>query len=243
MGSIGRNEPCPCGSGRKYKKCCLATGGAVPYTATDRDAALQRLLRWIHPDDMDDARKNLWGEHLPRREQWKDTVLVQMAEHALHYWLFFDELEDGRTLADEILESERDLRRGERRYIEMGRECAMRLYEVINVEPGASVTLRDILQGSEIRVWERTASRSLHVWDLLAARVMPKGVSGQPERSTAGVFLSRRASETRWSTNSRSSKKTSTAPRPERQPSSFFSRRGSGRACRIWSTSTASLSS
>jgi uncharacterized protein YecA (UPF0149 family) len=20
---IGRNEPCPCGSGRKYKKCCI----------------------------------------------------------------------------------------------------------------------------------------------------------------------------------------------------------------------------
>ncbi|MGA2148003.1 MAG: SEC-C metal-binding domain-containing protein [Bryobacteraceae bacterium] len=20
---IGRNEPCPCGSGRKYKRCCL----------------------------------------------------------------------------------------------------------------------------------------------------------------------------------------------------------------------------
>jgi len=24
---IGRNEPCPCGSGRKYKKCCLAADG------------------------------------------------------------------------------------------------------------------------------------------------------------------------------------------------------------------------
>ena len=23
---IGRNEPCPCGSGRKFKKCCLRTG-------------------------------------------------------------------------------------------------------------------------------------------------------------------------------------------------------------------------
>ena len=22
-GAPGRNEPCPCGSGRKYKKCCL----------------------------------------------------------------------------------------------------------------------------------------------------------------------------------------------------------------------------
>ncbi|MCO4764517.1 MAG: SEC-C domain-containing protein [Myxococcales bacterium] len=23
----GRNEPCHCGSGRKYKKCCLAIDG------------------------------------------------------------------------------------------------------------------------------------------------------------------------------------------------------------------------
>jgi len=21
--TIGRNDPCPCGSGKKYKKCCL----------------------------------------------------------------------------------------------------------------------------------------------------------------------------------------------------------------------------
>jgi preprotein translocase subunit SecA len=24
---VGRNEPCPCGSGRKYKKCCGASTG------------------------------------------------------------------------------------------------------------------------------------------------------------------------------------------------------------------------
>jgi uncharacterized protein YchJ len=23
FGKVGRNEPCPCGSGKKYKKCCL----------------------------------------------------------------------------------------------------------------------------------------------------------------------------------------------------------------------------
>ncbi|MBV8056713.1 MAG: SEC-C domain-containing protein, partial [Deltaproteobacteria bacterium] len=23
-GKIGRNDPCPCGSGKKYKRCCLA---------------------------------------------------------------------------------------------------------------------------------------------------------------------------------------------------------------------------
>ncbi len=26
---IGRNEPCPCGSGKKYKKCCEKTGSDV----------------------------------------------------------------------------------------------------------------------------------------------------------------------------------------------------------------------
>ena len=24
---VGRNDPCPCGSGKKYKQCCLRAGG------------------------------------------------------------------------------------------------------------------------------------------------------------------------------------------------------------------------
>jgi uncharacterized protein len=28
-GSVGRNDPCPCGSGRKYKKCCGARSVGV----------------------------------------------------------------------------------------------------------------------------------------------------------------------------------------------------------------------
>lgn len=24
LGKIGRNQPCPCGSGKKYKRCCGA---------------------------------------------------------------------------------------------------------------------------------------------------------------------------------------------------------------------------
>lgn len=30
--NIGRNEPCPCGSGKKYKNCCLASGKYETYT-------------------------------------------------------------------------------------------------------------------------------------------------------------------------------------------------------------------
>lgn len=35
----GRNDPCPCGSGKKYKKCCgkKAQAGGKPITATKLD--------------------------------------------------------------------------------------------------------------------------------------------------------------------------------------------------------------
>jgi preprotein translocase subunit SecA len=37
---VGRNEPCPCGSGRKYKKCCgSAAGPNVAASAPARAAA------------------------------------------------------------------------------------------------------------------------------------------------------------------------------------------------------------
>jgi hypothetical protein len=29
MEKVGRNDPCPCGSGQKYKKCCLAKDDAA----------------------------------------------------------------------------------------------------------------------------------------------------------------------------------------------------------------------
>ena len=33
MAKIGRNDPCPCGSGKKYKKCCLASDEAAARAA------------------------------------------------------------------------------------------------------------------------------------------------------------------------------------------------------------------
>ncbi len=47
MSKIGRNEPCPCGSGKKYKKCCLPfqqkamAVAARPATLTQSVSSLQ----------------------------------------------------------------------------------------------------------------------------------------------------------------------------------------------------------
>jgi tetratricopeptide (TPR) repeat protein len=39
MAKTGRNDPCPCGSGKKYKRCCLAKDEAAARTARVNQAA------------------------------------------------------------------------------------------------------------------------------------------------------------------------------------------------------------
>ena len=41
---IGRNEPCPCGSGRKYKKCCLAVHDATVAVDPQMVAAVDQAI-------------------------------------------------------------------------------------------------------------------------------------------------------------------------------------------------------
>lgn len=43
-GRSGRNDPCPCGSGRKYKKCCLPAESARAEFAADLEAVALPLL-------------------------------------------------------------------------------------------------------------------------------------------------------------------------------------------------------
>ena len=44
---VGRNAPCPCGSGKKFKKCCLDRQGvaesSTAFAPAEREAALARL--------------------------------------------------------------------------------------------------------------------------------------------------------------------------------------------------------
>lgn len=49
MKSTGRNDPCPCGSGKKYKKCCLNSSASTVLTHN-----LQRLLQ--QPAERQDRR-------------------------------------------------------------------------------------------------------------------------------------------------------------------------------------------
>ncbi|WP_027369341.1 type I methionyl aminopeptidase [Desulfovermiculus halophilus] len=53
---FGRNDPCPCGSGLKYKKCCLGKEGSQP--GMDKDAYYKKYkIRLKEPDDIEGIRR------------------------------------------------------------------------------------------------------------------------------------------------------------------------------------------
>ncbi len=47
---IGRNEPCPCGSGRKYKKCCLHANEDLVRRAAIASQSQSRVAAEVRPD-------------------------------------------------------------------------------------------------------------------------------------------------------------------------------------------------
>ncbi len=53
---IGRNDPCPCGSGKKYKKCCLEADASAKAIKASPD----HLSQWSR--DADEALKNEWTD-------------------------------------------------------------------------------------------------------------------------------------------------------------------------------------
>src|SRR5690554_5355147 len=53
---IGRNDPCPCGSGKKYKKCCLGKDDDIFYSnplylleTYKKERKESRIRQCLHP--------------------------------------------------------------------------------------------------------------------------------------------------------------------------------------------------
>ena len=44
---IGRNDPCPCGSGKKYKQCCGKPEAPTMPSAESHDGAVERAVAWL----------------------------------------------------------------------------------------------------------------------------------------------------------------------------------------------------
>lgn len=86
----GRNEPCWCGSGRKFKKCHLDRGAAraLPFEAIRNQAALGwEEKRCLHPLASPDACDRIIAAHTVQRS----TVLKRLVDTSKHLKTFYRE--------------------------------------------------------------------------------------------------------------------------------------------------------
>ncbi len=196
--SIGRNEPCPCGSGKKYKKCCLKSGpDPINYTKQKlnrfHERIVEKLFRYganvFGPEAFDEAVEEFFG--WPEEEEVEGRDLDNH-EAVFYPWLLFKwriESADGestlsgpmdQSIVQSFLQKHgRGLDPLEREYLEAFAKAPFSFFEITAVEPGKSVSLRDLLLERDYHVLEKSASGALHQGDVVFGSVVEAGGIGQ----------------------------------------------------------------
>ncbi len=174
---IGRNEPCPCGSGKKYKKCCLNKAHQQPENLTWH--RLRRAINGLPRDLTHFARKTLgdatleqaWAEFIedPTRPFSPEEPLIPV----FMSWFLFHWCPPGKTtpIARDFLSAApaRRLDPLARRYIEAALDGYFSFFDVVSSQPGRGMRLRDVFTKETLEVTEHTASQTLRPGDIVLA--------------------------------------------------------------------------
>lgn len=177
--TVGRNAPCPCGSGRKYKRCCLPQDEAAERAL--RESA-QRLEQF-EPDvrlvleiiALADASMPGWRTELP--PTWQALQAVPTSDQLLMPLLAYQgptpvgatpallwARERAASLAPELAEI----------FAAEQRAC-LSIWEVLEVRPEIGLELVDLLTGERRFVHEVAGTRGATVRMALLARVTTVG--------------------------------------------------------------------
>ncbi len=194
--TTGRNDPCPCGSGRKYKKCHLAADSAPREAARlDTPSSLHALDNRIVQDIVDFMARRFPNELDDETEILESHPLmdIQFAGHWLAWIAHFE----GRPAVEWYLENAGwSLSRGATEWIAAQREAWLSIWQVVEVERGQSLVLRDLLTGEQRTVHEIEGSRAIDVNLLLLCRIVDHagvstmcGVHPQPLRPGQGLMV------------------------------------------------------
>ncbi len=190
MLKIGRNDPCPCGSGKKYKKCCL-------HKATSPVASLgRRKLRRVESELVSalmkhaekhygpDALLEAWGEFILWDEVPMDAELEPELDTLFVPWFLFNWIPDNAELDEDerypdmqvarhyLEHSSAQVDSYKRQFVEAACSQPFSFFMVTGVVAGKQLTLRDLLLQRVVTVQELQASTMLDKGAILYARII-----------------------------------------------------------------------
>ena len=175
---VGRNAPCPCGSGKKYKKCCLREGeGEIPKRPSPDNTEkrlMENVLKYsknIPRRELLDASALYWGIEpeepllLPEEAQNEGRAFI---EWFIHDYL----LSSGRTILEEYYSSHlKRLTRNGMEILKSHMKACPGVYEIQEVTKGVGMKLKDIFTSKELDVKDVKGSYQVVKWDFIMVRV------------------------------------------------------------------------
>lgn len=186
-----RNDPCPCGSGKKYKHCCLsANQNVIPLVEqVGHSGTVAKAMDWLmqrHRKAMKTAFSQLLDEVLDPQDmdayakldhETMVSVQINLTEFLLAEG---DILVQGskRRVPDYVLgPSGPLLTAGQRDWLQQLAQRPLRLYDVTDVVAGEQMTLCDSLDNDALPVIvrERSGTKELLPGGRIACRVVRSG--------------------------------------------------------------------
>lgn len=199
MGSTGRNDPCPCGSGKKYKRCCLEKEQRGTSPQSGQSGAPGIAIGWLwdnHENLVQEAIDyGFMGSLDPEDLERAPSVTPEqsrMLETHIHEWLIASaRLHMGRRKVpamELVLGTGGPLMTAEQRaYLEELSGKWLSIYEIEESIPGQGLRLRDLLRPANPLIWviERAGSQTLERWDIIGARVV---LAGEEHQLSGAVY-------------------------------------------------------
>lgn len=176
MNRPGRNDPCTCGSGTKYKRCCLGKEEArAAYVAQLRGRALPLLARLARFTETQ-VRAPLQSIAREEFSFWQPPLSRAQAARVIDFLMFdYGPSLHLRRNADEFIAAHGDsLDAEERTLVEAWGARAMRPYVVSNWSDGV-LALRDLLDDERppIDVYALQTETPLPPGEAVALRALP----------------------------------------------------------------------
>ena len=194
MPRTGRNDPCPCGSGIKYKNCCLSRdrGRRIGKGARRRDeqATTDKLVAFAQRSglhrQMIVASNLFWnGSYGPEALEALDR---QEVTRFLEWYVHDYRLEQSRKRAIDLFleESGPSLLPLEREQVLQWRESYLSLYRVLGSREEGFLSVVDTLQGGEQDLQDDGLGRISRSGDLILGRILR---SSDPAHFSWGAIL------------------------------------------------------
>ena len=173
MSKIGRNDTCPCGSGKKYKKCCLASANASDFQfrwfRQVHAELVPKLIEFASDELKTPLIEAAWmefdGEGTLGPYDPASSMNVLFLPWFLFNWTIELKPTKSHDLSDvtiaEMFMMTNEVNAGEEALLQGAIRCPYTLCEVIEVQPGSGFVLFDLLRRIQYGVVERAASQTL----------------------------------------------------------------------------------